>query len=195
MTSKAVAKRSPEEKVGVFGVQDDQLTVLEYSDLDPELCGATDVDGKLRFRAGNMAVHAFGLDFLDRLTNDTGLPFHRAIKKVPFFDEPTGTMQQPASPNAVKYETFIFDALPLASRPLVVESDRAEEFAPIKNAEGSDSVQTSQMAQSVRAAKWLSQSGVQIAKMLQDSLRPKSKFAVQARRVQKIWRCVSFQKN
>ena len=163
VTSKAVAKRSPEEKVGVFGVQNGELTVLEYSDLDPEVCEATDDDGKLRFRAGNMAVHAFGLDFLDRLTNGAGLPFHRAIKKVPFFDESTGKMQQPASPNAVKYETFIFDALPLASRPLVVESDRAEEFAPIKNAEGSDSVQTSQMAQSVRAAKWLAQSGVQIA--------------------------------
>ena len=163
VTSKAVAKRAPDEKVGVFGVQDGQLTVLEYSDLDPEVCKATDGDGRLMFRAGNMAVHAFGLEFLERLTGGTGLPFHRAIKKVPFFDDSTGTMKHPSSPNAVKYETFIFDTLPLASRPLVVESDRAEEFAPIKNAEGSDSVQTSQMAQSVRAAKWLSHSGVQIA--------------------------------
>ncbi|MEC7128991.1 MAG: UTP--glucose-1-phosphate uridylyltransferase [Planctomycetota bacterium] len=163
VTSKAVAKRSADEKVGVFGVQDGQLTVLEYSDLDPEVCEATDAHGKLKFRAGNMAVHAFGLDFLDRLTKGTGLPFHRAIKRVPFFDEPTGTVQDPPAPNAVKYETFIFDALPLATRPLVVEADRAEEFAPIKNAEGSDSVQTSQRAQSLRAAKWLTQSGVQIA--------------------------------
>ena len=163
VTSKAVAKRSADEKVGVFGVQDGQLTVLEYSDLAPEVCEATDVHGKLKFRAGNMAVHAFGLDFLDRLTKGTGLPFHRAIKKVPFFDEATGTVQDSPAPNAVKYETFIFDALPLATRPLVVEADRAEEFAPIKNAEGSDSVQTSQRAQSVRAAKWLTQSGVQIA--------------------------------
>ena len=163
VTSKAVAKRSADEKVGVFGVQDGQLTVLEYSDLDPEVCEATDVHGKLKFRAGNMAVHVFGLDFLDRLTKGAGLPFHRAIKKVPFFDEATGTVQDPPAPNAVKYETFIFDALPLATRPLVVEADRAEEFAPIKNAEGSDSVQTSQRAQSLRAAKWLTQSGVQIA--------------------------------
>ncbi|MEC7196296.1 MAG: UTP--glucose-1-phosphate uridylyltransferase, partial [Planctomycetota bacterium] len=163
VTSKAVAKRSADEKVGVFGVQDGQLTVLEYSDLDPEVCEATDAHGKLKFRAGNMAVHAFGLDFLDRLTKGTGLPFHRAIKRVPFFDEPTGTVQDPPAPNAVKYETFIFDALPLATRPLVVEADRAEEFAPIKNAEGPDSVQTSQRAQSLRAAKWLTQSGVQIA--------------------------------
>ena len=163
VTSKAVAKRSADEKVGVFGVQDGQLTVLEYSDLAPEVCEATDGHGKLKFRAGNMAVHAFGLDFLDRLTKGTGLPFHRAIKKVPFFDEATGTVQDPPAPNAVKYETFIFDALPLATRPLVVEADRSEEFAPIKNAEGSDSVQTSQRAQSLRAAKWLTQSGVQIA--------------------------------
>ena len=136
---------------------------MEYSDLDPEVCEATDAHGKLKFRAGNMAVHAFGLDFLDRLTKGTGLPFHRAIKKVPFFDEATGTVQAPSAPNAVKYETFIFDALPMAIRPLVVEADRAEEFAPIKNAEGSDSVQTSQLAQSFRAANWLTQSGVQIA--------------------------------
>jgi UDP-N-acetylglucosamine/UDP-N-acetylgalactosamine diphosphorylase len=163
VTSKAVAKRSADEKVGVFGVQDGQLTVLEYSDLDQEVCEATDDDGKLMFRAGNMAVHVFGLEFLDRLTNGTGLPFHRAVKKVPFFDDSTGTVQQPSAPNAVKYETFIFDALPLATRPLVVEADRAEEFAPIKNAEGSDSVQTSQLAQSARAAKWLAQSGVQFA--------------------------------
>ncbi len=164
VTSKAVAKRSADEKVGVFGVQAGQLTVLEYSDLDPEVCEATDGHGKLKFRAGNMAVHAFGLDFLDRLTKGTGLPFHRAIKKVPFFDEATGTFQDPSAPNAVKYETFIFDALPMATRPLVVEADRAEEFAPIKNAEGSDSVQTSQLAQSLRAANWLTQSGVQIAR-------------------------------
>jgi len=163
VTSKAVAKRSADEKVGVFGVQAGRLTVLEYSDLDPEVCEATDAHGKLKFRAGNMAVHAFGLDFLDRLTKGTGLPFHRAIKKVPFFDEATGTVQAPSAPNAVKYETFIFDALPMAIRPLVVEADRAEEFAPIKNAEGSDSVQTSQLAQSFRAANWLTQSGVQIA--------------------------------
>ena len=163
VTSKAVAKRSADEKVGVFGVQDGRLTVLEYSDLDSEVCGAIDGEGKLKFRAGNMAVHAFGLDFLDRLTNGAGLPFHRAIKKVPFFDESTGTVQDPTASNAVKYETFIFDALPLATRSLVMEADRAEEFAPIKNAEGSDSVQTSQMAQSLRAAKWLTQSGVKIA--------------------------------
>ncbi len=163
VTSKAVGKRSADEKVGVFGVQDGQLTVLEYSDLAPEVCEATDGEGNLKFRAGNMAVHAFGLDFLDRLMNGAGLPFHRAIKKVPFFDESTGMVQDPPAPNAVKYETFIFDALPLARRSLVVEADRAEEFAPIKNAEGSDSVHTSQMAQSLRAAKWLTQSGVQIA--------------------------------
>ena len=91
--------------------------------------------------------------------------------KVWFFDESTGAVQNPKAPNAVKYETFIFDALPLATRPLVVEADRSQEFAPIKNAEGSDSVQTSQLAQSLRAANWLTQSGVQIAQDAQVEIR------------------------
>ena len=41
------------------------------------------------------------------------LPFHRAIKKVPFVDS-NGDIHKPDAPNAVKFERFIFDALPLA---------------------------------------------------------------------------------
>lgn len=163
-TSKAVAKREPDEKVGVFGVRDGELTVLEYSDLPPDIAEATDSDGTLRFRAGNMAVHAFSLDFLSRVTAEGGLPFHRAIKKVPFFDDSTGTMHEPLAPNALKYEAFIFDALPQASRPIVVEAERAQEFAPIKNAEGQDSPQTSRAAQCARAGTWLTTAGVDISR-------------------------------
>ena len=107
------------------------------------------------------------MDFLDRLDERKGLPFHRAIKKVPFFDESTGTVQTPPAPNAVKYETFIFDALPLATRPLVVEATGLRNSAPIKNAEDLDSVETSQLAQSLRAAaNRLTQSGGTMLKML-----------------------------
>ena len=38
--------------------------------------------------------------------------------------------------NALKFERFIFDALPLAERWLAVETRRDEEFAPLKNATG-----------------------------------------------------------
>ena len=49
---------------------------------------------------------------------------------------------EPDEPNAVKFETFLFDALPSASRTVSVEVRREDEFSPIKNAEGPDSPAT-----------------------------------------------------
>ena len=43
------------------------------------------------------------------------LPFHRALKKVPYVDD-DGDRVEPDGPNAVKFETFLFDALPFADR-------------------------------------------------------------------------------
>ena len=54
-----------------------------------------------------------------------------------------------------KAETFVFDALPLAQNPLVVEVNRGEEFAPVKNAHGTDSLESSHQLQVARAQKWL----------------------------------------
>ena len=65
-----------------------------------------------------------------------------------------GKHQMPESPNALKPETFIFDALPKAQNPLVLEIDRNEEFAPIKNPQGSDSLQSSHKLQMKRDQKW-----------------------------------------
>jgi UDP-glucose pyrophosphorylase len=45
----------------------------------------------------------------------------------------------PRQPNAVKFERFIFDLMPLARRVLPVEVDAAEGFAPLKNPSGSAS--------------------------------------------------------
>ncbi len=37
--ARAVAKSHPEEKVGVFALRGEAMTVLEYSELDPKLAG------------------------------------------------------------------------------------------------------------------------------------------------------------
>ncbi len=72
-------------------------------------------------------------DDFERLTADSfDMPVRRAEKAVPFVDE-NGALVEPASPNAVKLETFIFDVLPLANNPQLLEVDRAEEFSPVKN--------------------------------------------------------------
>ena len=64
-----------------------------------------------------------------------GLPFHLARKKVACLDA-AGRRIEPAEPNAIKFERFIFDLMPRARRAIVVEVDRAQAFAPLKNASG-----------------------------------------------------------
>jgi UDP-N-acetylglucosamine/UDP-N-acetylgalactosamine diphosphorylase len=165
MSGKMVPKRDAAEKVGVFCRRGGRTGVVEYSDLPKGLAEATDPQGRLKFRAGNIAVHAISVEFAMRLTGEgaeIGLPFHRAIKKVPHLDLATGGMVAPAEPNAIKFETFVFDAMPLAERALVMETSRLEEFAPIKNASGEDSAESSRRAQSDRAAAWLEACGIAV---------------------------------
>ena len=57
---------------------------------------------------------------------------------------------------------FIFDALPLAREAIIFETDRAEEFSPVKNAEGSDSPLTCRRDMIRRAARWMSLAGIEI---------------------------------
>ena len=163
MSSKMIPKSGPLEKVGNFVNGDGKLQVIEYSDLPDDLARQTNPDGSLRFNAGSIAIHALRRDFIERL-NQTGrleLPWHRAEKKVEHIDE-RGDEVKPEKPNAVKLEQFVFDAIPLARNPIVFETDRAEEFSPVKNAEGVDSPATSRRDQIRRAARWLREAGVEV---------------------------------
>ncbi len=165
MSSKMLPKVNPHEKVGNFAVSDGDIYVIEYSDIPDELAEARNDDGKLKFNAGSIAIHMVGVDFVRKL-NERGkrfaLPFHRADKEVPHLDLESGEYVEPDEPNAVKLEMFIFDALPLADNSIILATERVEEFAPIKNAEGDDSPATSRELQSRRAAQWLEQQGVTV---------------------------------
>ena len=163
-SSKMVAKARWDEKVGVFCIADGKTRVIEYSDLPEDLAKQTDAGGNLAFNAGSVAIHAMGVDFIEKVTGDEAfaLPFHRAIKKVPFIDAETGHRHDPLEPNAIKLERFVFDGIPIADRSIVVETDRLEEFAPVKNATGNDSIESSKALQTERAARWLEANGVQI---------------------------------
>jgi hypothetical protein len=86
---------------------------------------------------------------------------HKAHKKVPFYD---GEKKDPETPNAFKFEKFIFDALPLADRPLPLEFDRNEEFSPVKNKEEEkeDTPATSRRDMSRKFARWLEACGIAV---------------------------------
>ena len=82
------------------------------------------------------------------------LPFHRADKKIQTVDE-KGEIVKPAKANGVKFEMFVFDALPFADNAIVIETARADDFSPVKNAEGVDSPQSSRDDQLRQFARWL----------------------------------------
>lgn len=163
-SSKMVAKSSWDEKVGVFCDVDGCTQVIEYSDLDERLAKQTQSSGRLAFNAGSIAIHAIGVAFIERVLEDSNasLPYHRAIKKVAYFDIENGRPVEPAENNAVKLEKFVFDAIPIAKHSIVVETDRVEEFAPVKNAAGADSIESSKQLQSLRGARWLEANGVKV---------------------------------
>ncbi len=158
---KVVEKVHPDEKVGVVVEVDGKPQVIEYSDLPRDLAERREPDGGLELWAGSIAIHVFERAFIERLVSEASLPYHRAIKKVKFVDE-AGNLVDPPSPNAVKFETFIFDALPLAERYAVVETDRAVEFEPLKNATGPDSPATVRQRMSDLFAGWLEGAGASV---------------------------------
>lgn len=161
VTSKCVHKSDPEERVGVFCLVDGKTTVVEYSDLSEKQASELDEKGELSFGAGSIAMHMMSTEFLQRIAED--LPWHKAHKKVTHIDLQTGEHIIPEEPNAYKYERFVFDVLPFAEHSLVVETERGEEFAPIKNATGNDSAITSQQLQQERAKNWLRAHGVKVS--------------------------------
>lgn len=171
MSSKMLPKAYPKEKLGNFCIVDGKMTVIEYSDLPDALAEERTADGELRFRAGSIALHAIRVDFVESLNlkGDFGLEFHRAEKKVPYLDA-QGKRVIPTANNAVKLETFVFDALPLTKKSIIYETDRVDEFAPIKNADATgpepsvDSPITAKRGQTERAGRWLEQMGVPVAR-------------------------------
>lgn len=159
VTVKVVAKQSPEEKMGVLTEIDGQVRIIEYSDLTAEDVHRTTAEGDLLFWAGNTAIHVFDRNTLQQMAvADESLPYHRAIKKVSHLDT-TGNWVVPTVENAIKFERFIFDVLPLVQNCLVMEVEREEEFCPLKNATGEFSPAHVQQAMIARSRRWLGTRG------------------------------------
>jgi UDP-N-acetylglucosamine/UDP-N-acetylgalactosamine diphosphorylase len=165
MSSKMVRKAYAEEKVGHFCQQAGQVVVIEYSDMPLAMQRELEIDGTLRFGAGSIAIHLIDREFARRMAAGgpgVALPFHRAEKKIATIDA-QGQPVQPSKANGVKFELFVFDALPFARNSIVIETARADDFSPVKNAEGLDSPQSSRADQLRQYARWLQSVGVVMA--------------------------------
>ena len=159
MSSRSLTKTGPFEKLGNFVSVGDRISIIEYSDLPEEKALEKDASGQIKYRAGSPAIHILRRDFIEQFASgEIKLPYHRAEKKVAHIDE-NGQLVTPDKPNAVKFETFVFDALPFAKNPLILEADRKEEFSPVKNMTGVDSLESSKIDQIQKAKNWLLKAG------------------------------------
>ena len=138
--AKVVSKAAPEERVGVMCLEDGKPSIVEYYEMTDEMRTRREEDGTLSYNWGVILNYVFRTDKLNDILG-MHLPLHRAFKKIKYLDE-NGNMVIPEEPNAYKYETLVLDMVKLQDSCLAYEVEREKEFAPVKNKEGVDSVDT-----------------------------------------------------
>jgi len=104
---------------------------------------------------------------------------HRANKKIAAVTG-SGEVVKPDSPNGIKFEMFVFDALPAATNPLIVETERAEDFSPVKNAEGLDSPESCRNDLLRLYSRWAKAAGAEVA--IDESGLPEINFEIDFKR-------------
>ena len=130
---KSVVKANPHEKVGVFCKKNGRPNVIEYSEITDEMAEATDDNGELLYGESHILCNLFSVEAVERMGANP-LPYHVAFKKATYMDK-NGEIVVPDSPNAYKFEAFLFDAFGVVDEMAILRVKREEEFAPVKNAD------------------------------------------------------------
>lgn len=157
---KVCAKRDPQEGLGMVVTRDGRFEMVEYTEFTDEQKNRRDADGELYFKFGSVAIHVFDFDFLRKEAN-AALPLHIAHKKIAMCAD-DGSIVKPEKPNGFKFEKFVFDVIPDAKNVLNLAFDRAEEFSPVKNAEGGDSPFSCRRDLQAKWVRWFQACGVEI---------------------------------
>ena len=140
---KSLVKTYPEEKVGVFCKRNGKPSVIEYTEISNQMAEQRDKNGELIYGEAHILTNMFHIKALEQI-GENKLPYHSAFKKAEYLDK-NGDMVKPESPNAYKFESFIFDAFERLDNMTIMRVKREEEFAPVKNATGVDSPQTAKI--------------------------------------------------
>lgn len=138
---KSVVKARPEERVGVFCTRNGKPSVVEYTEITEEMANQRDENGELVYGESHINCNLFHIDRINKIA-ETKLPYHVAFKKANYLDE-KGNLVEGKEPNSYKFEAFIFDAFTSLDSMAILRVKREDEFAPVKNATGVDSPETS----------------------------------------------------
>lgn len=129
-----VSRKSPREKMGVLVKQKGKLAVVEYSERNfnppPDALSST----------GALCV---SMNFILYACQELSaqLPLHAAYKQAVVFHEGAYRTQE-----VIKCERFLFDWLAVSRSSTAFVFPRDEVYAPVKNAQGEESLATAQQA-------------------------------------------------
>ena len=149
---KVVRKASPEERVGVLCKESGKPAIVEYYEMTDDMRLLRDENGNLLYNFGVTLNYLFRLKRLEEIRTQK-LPVHIVEKKIPYINE-KGEEVKPETPNGYKFEELVLDMIHMMDSCLPYEIVRENEFAPVKNREGVDSVDT--------ARELLTRNGVQL---------------------------------
>ncbi|MBQ6538407.1 MAG: UDPGP type 1 family protein, partial [Eubacterium sp.] len=105
-----------------------------------EMRNEKDANGDPAYNYGVILNYVFHVEELEEVS-DNYLESHIVEKKIPYIDE-KGDLIKPEEPNGYKFEQLILDMINQIGSCLPYEVVREKEFAPIKNATGTDSVES-----------------------------------------------------
>ncbi len=138
--AKVVRKNDPDERVGVMCLEDGRPSIVEYYEQTEQLRNTLDERGERVYNFGVILNYLFNVAEQEEIAN-TSLPYHVVEKKIPYIDEKGNTVK-PEAPNGFKFEQLVLDMIHLGKSCLPFEVVREYEFAPVKNKEGVDSVES-----------------------------------------------------
>ena len=138
--AKVVRKNHPDERVGVMCLEDGRPSIIEYYELTDELRDTLDERGERVYNFGVILNYLFNVAEQEEIAN-TSLPYHVVEKKIPYLGDGGETIK-PEAPNGYKFEQLVLDMIHLGKSCLPFEVVREYEFAPVKNKEGVDSVES-----------------------------------------------------
>jgi UDP-N-acetylglucosamine/UDP-N-acetylgalactosamine diphosphorylase len=140
--AKVVKKACPKENIGVMCKRDGKPAIVEYYEMTDEMNNSRDAKRDLLYNYGVILNYLFNLKQMnDSIT--AKMPIHSAKKKINTINA-QGLPYTPETENGYKPERLALDMVEIIGNCLPFEVIRDKEFAPIKNKEGIDSIETAQ---------------------------------------------------
>lgn len=138
--AKVIKKASPTERIGVVCRRNGRPSIVEYYEMTDAMIHERDAAGNLAYQFGVILNYLFQVEKLEQIA-DRNIPLHIIKRKVDSIDC-NGNVIKPDQENGYKLETLVLDQIEMMDHCLMYEIEREREFAPIKNMNGIDSIDT-----------------------------------------------------